>query len=93
MAMMPKRVKWRKSQRGKIRGTATKGNTVAFGEYGLQCLGLVPHGPSGRYRGEHGGTIVMSNGPGRFAGTAPRTPSGVSPQVRAAAPCREFPVR
>ena len=38
MALMPKRVKWRKSQRGKIRGTATKGNTLAFGEYGLQCL-------------------------------------------------------
>ena len=38
MAMMPKRVKWRKSQRGKIRGRATRGNTVAFGEYGLQCL-------------------------------------------------------
>jgi large subunit ribosomal protein L16 len=39
MAMMPKRVKWRKSQRGKIRGVANKGNTVAFGEYGLQSLG------------------------------------------------------
>ena len=39
MALMPKRVKWRKSQRGKIRGVAAKGNTVAFGEYGLQCLG------------------------------------------------------
>ncbi len=38
MAMMPKRVKWRKSQRGKIRGVATRGNTVSFGEYGLQCL-------------------------------------------------------
>jgi len=38
MAMMPKRVKWRKSQRGKIRGLARKGNTVAFGEYGLQTL-------------------------------------------------------
>ena len=38
MALMPKRVKWRKSQRGKIRGVATKGNTLAFGEYGLQCL-------------------------------------------------------
>ncbi len=36
---MPKRVKWRKSQRGKIRGMATRGNSVAFGEYGLQCLG------------------------------------------------------
>jgi large subunit ribosomal protein L16 len=38
MALMPKRVKWRKSQRGKIRGRASKGNAVSFGEYGLQCL-------------------------------------------------------
>jgi len=39
MAMMPKRVKWRKSQRGKVRGVAGKGNTVAFGDFGLQCMG------------------------------------------------------
>jgi len=39
MALMPKRVKYRKSQRGKIRGNATRGNTVAFGEFGLQSLG------------------------------------------------------
>src|SRR5258706_15790056 len=38
MANMPKRVKFRKSQRGKMRGNATRGNTVAFGEYGLQTL-------------------------------------------------------
>lgn len=38
MTAMPKRVKWRKSQRGKIRGPATQGNTVSFGEYGLQAL-------------------------------------------------------
>jgi large subunit ribosomal protein L16 len=38
MAMMPKRVKFRKSQRGKIRGNATQGNRVSFGEYGLQAL-------------------------------------------------------
>ena len=38
MAMMPKRVKWRKSQRGKMRGHATRGNTVSYGEYGLQTL-------------------------------------------------------
>ena len=37
--MMPKRVKWRKSQRGKVRGVAGKGNTVAFGDFGLQCMG------------------------------------------------------
>lgn len=38
MAMMPKRVKFRKSMRGKMRGNATRGNTVAFGEFGLQSL-------------------------------------------------------
>ena len=40
MALMPKRVKFRKQQRGKLRGNATRGNYVAFGEYGLQCLGI-----------------------------------------------------
>jgi len=34
--LQPKRVKWRKSQRGKRRGIATTGSTVAFGEIGLQ---------------------------------------------------------
>src|SRR5262245_14209643 len=38
MAMMPARVKFRKHQKGKIRGNATRGNTVAYGEYGLQVL-------------------------------------------------------
>jgi large subunit ribosomal protein L16 len=33
MAMMPKRVKYRKSQKGRVRGNATRGNYVAFGEY------------------------------------------------------------
>jgi large subunit ribosomal protein L16 len=36
MAMMPKRVKFRKSQRGRIKGDATRGNRVAFGDYALQ---------------------------------------------------------
>ena len=40
MALMPKRVKFRKFQRGKMKGKATKGNTVAFGEFGLQSLGI-----------------------------------------------------
>jgi large subunit ribosomal protein L16 len=35
---MPKRVKFRKQQRGKMKGNATRGNYVAFGEYGLQSL-------------------------------------------------------
>ena len=38
MAMMPARVKYRKMQRGARRGLATRGNTVAFGEYGLMAL-------------------------------------------------------
>ena len=36
--LMPKRVKWRKQQRGSIRGIAQRGNTVEFGEFGLQSL-------------------------------------------------------
>ena len=38
MALMPKRVKHRKSQRGRVRGRATRGNRVAFGDFGLQSL-------------------------------------------------------
>ncbi|HMN95657.1 MAG TPA: 50S ribosomal protein L16 [Phycisphaerales bacterium] len=36
--LMPKRIKYRKQQRGKMRGNATRGNYVAFGEFGLQSL-------------------------------------------------------
>ena len=36
--LMPKRVKWRKQHRGRNRGEAHRGNTVAFGEYGLATL-------------------------------------------------------
>lgn len=39
MALMPKQVKFRKQQRGKLRGVATRGNYVAFGDFGLQSLG------------------------------------------------------
>jgi ribosomal protein L29 len=38
MALMPKRVKHRKSQRGRIKGNATRGNRVVFGDFGLQAL-------------------------------------------------------
>jgi large subunit ribosomal protein L16 len=38
MALMPRRVKHRKSQRGRIKGSATRGNTVVFGEFGIQSL-------------------------------------------------------
>ena len=36
--MMPKRVKWRKQMRGRIKGNASRGNKVAFGDFGLQAL-------------------------------------------------------
>ena len=36
--LMPKRVKWRKQQRGHMRGAAKGGTQVAFGDYGLQAL-------------------------------------------------------
>jgi len=39
MPLMPKRVKYRKIQRGSNAGLATKNNKLDFGEYGLQALG------------------------------------------------------
>lgn len=38
MAVIPRRVKYRKSQRGKNRGIATRGSFLTFGEYGLKAL-------------------------------------------------------
>ncbi len=38
MPLMPKRVKYRKQQRGNRKGFAMSGNRLAFGEYGLQAL-------------------------------------------------------
>src|SRR3954466_5638433 len=42
--MMPKKVKFRKQQRGRRRGLATRGQKVSFGDFGLQALeaGWVP---------------------------------------------------
>lgn len=36
--LMPKKVKYRKQQRGKNRGIASRGATIAFGDYGLQAV-------------------------------------------------------
>src|ERR1700688_3540418 len=38
MPLMPKRVKFRKSQRGRVKGNATRGNTVSYGDCGLQAV-------------------------------------------------------
>lgn len=45
MALMPRRVKHRKEQRGRVKGNATRGVTVAFGDWGLQAI------DAGRIRG------------------------------------------
>ncbi|BCX46589.1 50S ribosomal protein L16 [Haloferula helveola] len=39
MPLMPKRTKFRKSHRGSRAGNAQRGTSVAFGDFGLQCLG------------------------------------------------------
>ena len=36
--LMPKRVKYRRVQRGRLKGTAHKGNTVTYGSYGLAAM-------------------------------------------------------
>ena len=36
--LTPKRVKWRKQQRGRLRGKAQVGNRLTFGDYGLKAL-------------------------------------------------------
>ncbi|EAW38768.1 50S ribosomal protein L16 [Lyngbya sp. PCC 8106] len=36
--LSPKRTKFRKQQRGRMRGQASRGNTISFGEYALQAL-------------------------------------------------------
>ncbi|MGA1869067.1 MAG: 50S ribosomal protein L16 [bacterium] len=37
--LMPKKVKYRKQQRGKMKGIARKGSTLHFGEYGIKAMG------------------------------------------------------
>ena len=47
--LMPKRVKYRKQQRGRTKGMAQRGNSVAFGDFGLKATGR------GRHRCLHSG--------------------------------------
>ena len=77
MPLMPKRVKWRKSQRGTIKGVATRGNTLAFGDFGVQSLdrgwinGHLPAerlgqwGPCGRSAAPHDRTECAHDEPFR----------------------------
>lgn len=56
-ANMPKRVKYRKQQKGRVRGNATSGNYVAYGEFGLQALEIgritAKHIEAGRVAAQH----------------------------------------
>lgn len=36
--LSPKKVKWRKQQKGRMKGKANRGNTISYGEYALQAL-------------------------------------------------------
>ena len=47
MALMPRKVKYRKAQKGKCRGISTRGDRLSFGEYGLKAL------DNGRVRANH----------------------------------------
>ena len=35
--LIPKRVKYRRVQRGRMKGKASRGNTIAYGQFGLQA--------------------------------------------------------
>jgi large subunit ribosomal protein L16 len=35
--LIPKRTKYRKQQRGRLKGIATRGNTISHGEYAIQA--------------------------------------------------------
>jgi len=65
MALMPRRVKYRKSQKGKSRGIASRGAELNFGEYGLKAL------ENGRIRSNHieAARVIVarkSKGTGKF---------------------------
>ncbi len=47
MLLMPRKVKYRKAQRGKTRGISSSGNKIHFGEFGLKAL------ENGLVRGNH----------------------------------------
>ena len=50
--LIPKRVKYRRQQRGRMTGKATRGNKVTYGEFGLQALepGWITSTRQARYR-------------------------------------------
>ena len=72
--LAPKRVKFRKQQKGRTRGHATRGNTVAFGDYGLAeahttfgCIGVKVW----IYKGD----VLPAEKPAEEPAAVPETPS------------------
>ena len=65
MALMPKRVRHRKSQRGRIKGEAQRGNRVVFGDFGLQATqgGWIAATTieSGRVAAQQFGNVVIAD--------------------------------
>ena len=56
--LMPKRTKWRKQRRGRMKGMARRGASVQFGEYGLQATGTrLADQPSDRSRPPDDGSL------------------------------------
>ena len=45
--LMPKRTKYRRVQRGRMKGAASRGNKVSYGEFGIQAMepGWIPNSP------------------------------------------------
>src|SRR2546430_2756273 len=70
--LAPKKVKWRKMQKGRRKGTAWRGATLAFGDYGLQAVerGWV----RARGRGAAGGARDSARGQRTCAGRAAPEP-------------------
>ena len=46
--MMPKKVKYRKQQRGRMAGKAWRGSSISFGEFGLKAHGVRAGSRTGR---------------------------------------------
>ena len=81
MPLMPKRVKWRKQQRGTIRGNANRGKTVAYGQFGLQSLEAAWITAAQIEAARVAGTRALSESAGRlFIRVFPHKPVTATPE-------------
>jgi len=81
MPLMPKRVKWRKQQRGTVSGRATRGHTVAYGDFGLQALAPGWITANQIEAARVAGTRALAGTPGRlFIRIFPHKPVSATPE-------------